>query len=408
MTTAPTTPATSAAPTPLTPALQRAAASPARRQERERLLLELTRIPTAAGKEERVMAFLDAWFARQGARVHVRRDDAGNYLVEQSRGGDGHAPLLITAHLDHPAFVVTAREDAQTLELEFRGGVNDPYFVGTPVEFVGEGAQRARGEIVALDAAATPFKKVRVRCADAPWAGPGTLARWALPPAEIRDGHLHTDACDDLAAAAAALVAFEELLDAPGCGHVGLLFTVAEEVGFIGTIHAARSGFIARDARLLCLENSRSFPHDSPIGAGAILRVGDRISVFSPAVTNRLAELFGQAAKESPDFRWQRKLMPGGACEATAFASYGYQSTCLCLPLGNYHNMADIDAVAAGARPARIERECISLADFHSLVTMLHLAAVGMDVPAAETTAQHMERLYAERSRVLQRRPAQG
>ena len=38
--------------------------------------------------------------------------------------------------------------------------------------------------------------------------------------------------------------------------------------------------------------------------------------------------------------------MPGGACEATAFSAYGYESTCLCLPLGNYHNMHDIDVVA--------------------------------------------------------------
>ncbi|MFM9143799.1 MAG: hypothetical protein ACKORL_00105 [Phycisphaerales bacterium] len=132
--------------------------------------------------------------------------------------------------------------------------------------------------------------------------------------------------------------------------------------------------------------------------------LGDRISVFTPELTNRLAELYGDAAKKDPAFRWQRKLMPGGACEATAFASYGYRSTCLCLPLGNYHHMADIDGVAAGARPARVAREYVSLADFHSLVEMLHLAARGLDDSPAETTEQLMERLYAERSVVLARR----
>jgi endoglucanase len=96
--------------------------------------------------------------------------------------------------------------------------------------------------------------------------------------------------------------------------------------------------------------------------------------------------------------------MPGGACEATAFASYGYRSTCLCLPLGNYHNMVDIDGVAGGARPARVGCEFVSLADFHSLVEMLHLAARGLDDSPAETTEQLMERLYAERSMVLNSR----
>jgi hypothetical protein len=66
--------------------------------------------------------------------------------------------------------------------------------------------------------------------------------------------------------------------------------------------------------------------------------------------------------------------------------------------------MADIDGVAAGARPARVAREFVSLADFHSLVEMLHLAARGLDASPAETTEQLMERLYAERGMVLARR----
>ena len=112
-------------------------------------------------------------------------------------------------------------------------------------------------------------------------------------------------------------------------------------------IGAARAGFVPKGARLVCLENSRSFPHDSPIGAGPIVRVGDRLSVFTPELTNRIGDLAAAYAKENPAFRFQRKLMPGGACEATAFASFGIASTCVCLPLGNYHNMEDIDGVAA-------------------------------------------------------------
>jgi endoglucanase len=174
-------------------------------------------------------------------------------------------------------------------------------------------------------------------------------------------------------------------------------------VGFLGCIHAARSGWIPRDARLLCLENSRSFPHDSPIGAGAILRVGDRISVFTPELTNHLAHLFSAEAKRNPAFRWQRKLMPGGGCEASAFACYGYASTCICLPLGNYHNMVDIAGVDAGTAKPEMGREFVSVDDFHSMITMLVLAAEGIDRPLPETTAQLMERLYAERAKAVLR-----
>ena len=376
----------------------------ARKAAREALLLELTQVPTAAGLEDRVVAFIDRWIGQRADRVQATRDDVGNTIVTQRRGG-GSRPVLVTAHLDHPAFVVTGRAGDHALALEFRGGVNDPYFAGARLELVGPGEERAHATVESLDADAKPFKRVAAHAPAAlpAWCGAGTIARWDLPRAEIADGLLHTDACDDLAAAAAALCALDELLDAPGCGHVGLLFTVAEEVGFIGTIHAARTGFVPREARLLCLENSRSYPHDSPIGAGAILRVGDRISVFSPSLTNRLAELFAHEAKSDPSFRWQRKLMPGGACEATAFASYGYESTCLCLPLGNYHNMADIDGVAAGTARAQVAREHVAVADFHSLVRMIEVAARGLDSAPAETTEQLMERLYAERSSVLRR-----
>lgn len=374
--------------------------APEVRAAREAVLLELTQLPTAAGLEGRVMAYVDRWLAARADALEVRRDDAGNYLVTQ-RAHDGRTPLmLVTAHLDHPAFVVTGVEGG-TLHAEFRGGVNDPYFAGAELEVIGPDDERAFATIASLDAEAKPFKRVTATlAAPAPWAK-GCIARWRFPRAEIVDGCIHTDACDDLAAAAAALCAFGEMLGDPACTHVGLLFTVAEEVGFVGTIHAARNGWVPRDARLLCLENSRSFPHDSPIGGGAILRVGDRISVFTPELTNHLAHLFSAEAKRNPAFRWQRKLMPGGGCEASAFACYGYASTCICLPLGNYHNMQDIAGVDAGARPALVGREFVSVADFHSMVAMLHLAAQGIDRPLPETTAQLMERLYAERSFVL-------
>ena len=157
--------------------------------------------------------------------------------------------------------------------------------------------------------------------------------------------------------------------------HVGLLFTVAEEVGFVGAIGAATNGLVKKNARLVCLENSRSFP-ESPIGGGPIVRVGDRMTVFSPGLTNEISTLMMAHAAANPKFKWQRKLMAGGACEATAFSAFGFQSTCLCLPLGNYHNMQAIDEVQAGRRPAKVGREYISVEDLHGLVEMLEVLSL--------------------------------
>jgi endoglucanase len=398
----------------------------AERRAREEFLLEITSLPTAAGREERVIARIEAWVAERADRLVLSRDRIGNLTIARhdfleacARGmKTGVKPLLITAHLDHPAFVVTGmrvvgkgRAAGVELDLEFRGGVNDPYFVGAALEVFDRAGERScDARIVSLDAktdpATKPFKTVAARlsrAADAAIVATGSIARWRFPKAEVKDGLAHTHACDDLAALAAALVAFDAISRDAACAHVALLFTRSEEIGFIGAIGAAREGSMPKGARLLCLENSRSFPHDSPIGAGPIVRVGDRLSVFTPELTNRVGDLAAAHAKDHASFRFQRKLMPGGACEATAFASFGIASTCVCLPLGNYHNMQDIDGVAAGRAKARVGREFISTNDFHWLVELLEVVARRIDDPTA--AAPHralMDTLWSRHARIVE------
>ncbi len=414
------------------------------RREWELWLLQVTSIPTAAGREHLVHGWIDAWLAPRLDRLRVARDAAGNVLITRRDAPRGKTapPVLVTAHLDHPAFVVTSvgRGDrAGTVGLEFRGGVLDPYFNRAEIEVIdAEGIGHA-ATVTSLNSKARPFKRVTARLRvpggaaarrDASAAiSKGDIARWALSAPRIGDLDLEplhgttktrrarclqTHACDDLAAVVAALAAFDLTLRSKAFAHVGLLFTTAEEVGFIGAIHAARTGFVPRGAKLVNLENSRSFLHDSPMGAGPILRVGDRMSVFTPSLTNTIGDALTAHAAAHPSFQWQRKLMPGGACESTAFAAYGLESTCLCLPLGNYHNMGNLAqvhaAIARGATPsARLSRlapETIAMNDFHGLVEMIAVAVHAL-APAPRSRAKvggHkalMEKLYAEKSVVL-------
>ncbi len=348
-------------------------------------LLELTAIPTAAGREDRVVAWIETWLNRR-RHLELKRDRAGNLLITRTdrprRGGPD--PIYITAHLDHPAFVVRAVLDERRLELEFRGGVQDPYFHKARIEIFDADDQARPARLVSLDEAAKPFKRVIARLEKpADTIAPGDVARWIFPgptpPFIDDDNRLHTHACDDLAAVAAALGLLDVVGRRKGFEHVGVLFTVAEEVGFIGAIAACEAKTPPKRARLICLENSRSFA-ESPIGGGPIVRVGDRISVFSPALTNRISGIMENQASDKDPIRWQRKLMPGGACEATVFSAYGYASTCVCLPLGNYHNMVDIDGVRTGTvkRP-RVGPEFISVDDFHGLVDLLRLTCARLD-----------------------------
>jgi endoglucanase len=87
------------------------------------------------------------------------------------------------------------------------------------------------------------------------------------------------------------------------------------------------------------------------------------MSTFDPDLTFRVGLIAQQLASRDSSFKYQRKLMPGGVCEASAYQVYGYRATCVCLALGNYHNMDE--------QRRRIAPEFISLDDYHNLIRLL-------------------------------------
>jgi len=392
-----------------------------------RWLLQLTQVPTASGAEAAVLHWLHAWFAQRPS-LRIAEDPHGNLTVSLTPEPDAPAPLYFTAHLDHPAFVVDDVPAFDTVELSFRGGVMPDYFVNARIRIhtAGEAGDTTRLATITAkaDLPGSPvFDHWYARLdpptdprADhaAPAPKPGDVAVWALPPAELNDGLVHTLACDDLAALAAALAAFDYLIPhaAELTRPVRLLLTRAEEIGFIGAIGACRSRTIPLAARIIALENSRSFA-DSPIGGGPVVRVGDRVSVFSPTLSDAIAaraeEIAGggaivaatQKLTAGPSWKWQRKLMAGGACEASVFCHFGYEATCVCLPLGNYHNMGDLANVQAGTNtnPPTIEREFIALSDFEGLVDLL--VACAFKLGESGKVSSLVTRLWDEKSFVL-------
>jgi putative aminopeptidase FrvX len=384
------------------------------RSEHERWLLELSQIPTATGREQRVVSWIERWVAERDDLV-IDADTHGNLVVRaREPWGDGR-PIYITAHLDHPAFVVDRVLAPGTVQLEFRGGVMDEYFEEADIVVHTRGDERLHARVVRkLEGEQAGLKLFEAELdAESGAVSVGDVGTWKLPEPEVVDGVLHTNVCDDLAAAAAALSAFDVLRGLDGDRHdVRLLFTRAEEIGFIGAIGACKDKTMPMDARVIALENSRAFA-DSPIGGGPIVRVGDRMSVFSPSLTSAIAKraedvsggsahvLSVQKQGDAPEWKWQRKLMAGGACEASVFCAYGYEATCLCLPLGNYHNMGDLDAVQAETNTTRprVGREYISLSDYRGLVDLL--VACGTELPERAPLMDRLEKLFGDRAGVL-------
>jgi putative aminopeptidase FrvX len=375
-------------------------------------LLALAQVPTASGREHRVMRWVERW-VQERDRLELTRDESGNmHVAIRGAAAAGVRPLYFTAHLDHPAFVVERIVAPTVIELSFRGGVMDEYFREARVVVTTGDDQSVRAQLTGeVPGAGGPFKHYLAEIRGRAEVHVGDVAVWDVGESEVIDGLVHTPACDDLAALGAAISAMDVLLRI-GCGDVRLLLTRAEEIGFIGAIAAVKHGTMPRDARVIALENSRSF-EDSPIGGGPIVRVGDRISVFSPSLTDAIAkraeEVAGgpasvtaaQKATELSAWRWQRKLMAGGACEASVFCANGYEATCVCLPLGNYHNMADLTNVQAGKNttPPRVAREYIAKSDYEGLVDLL--VACGQHLPAGGVLTERFDKLWKERSFVL-------
>jgi putative aminopeptidase FrvX len=303
----------------------------------------LLSLPTAPLLEDLPLDHVVSW-ADERPGLHRAVDAAGNVVVRyEGPGAPPDRPLVLVAHLDHPGFVV---DDAAgpDLTLTFRGGLGAGHALpGSPLHLFRPGRVDPVGaaELVTAGAEAGRLTGAAAVLTDGE-AAAGDFAMWGFPGWSVDDGRITGRVCDDLLGAAAVLVTLDELARRrPDGVAVWGLFTRAEEIGFLGALAAIRLGTVPPGATVLSLECSKALP-DAPQGGGVIIRVGDRMSIFDPGVTAALGAAAEQAAVARGDgFRHQRKLMDGGACEATAFCAAGYRASGLALPLGNYHNASD-------------------------------------------------------------------
>lgn len=366
-------------------------------------LRELLSLPTAPFVEHAVTDAIRRRL-RDLPQVTLRRDAAGN-LIARYRCGPAVPPIAFSAHADHPGFVARRMRPRRRLVADFRGGVYAEYFATAGVRFWCDG-RTVRGRVEKIDKARVVQRggkkrrvpqRVTVRVEGD--VEPNAPGMWDLPDPTLRKDRIHARGCDDVAGCAALVLLLERLARRKTRADVTCLFTRAEEVGFVGAIAAARSRTLPLRTPIIAIETS-SDRAGAKIGAGPVLRVGDRASSFDPLLTDFCGQVAHKLARRRRGFRYQRKLMDGGTCETTALAAYGYRSTGICLALGNYHNM-DV------AR-RRIAREVISLSDFTRMVEWFE--AVALDrTGLADVLSQRrrtMEALYRRWSRWLSDRPA--
>ncbi|HSI84748.1 MAG: hypothetical protein ACAI35_26750 [Candidatus Methylacidiphilales bacterium] len=338
----------------------------------QRVATTLMACPTAPYHEQQTRAAMRS-LVEGLSHTTVQEDIYGNTLVHYRRNPEpGHAFSLV-AHLDHPGFVVCTVQGKRNAQ--FLGGMHLRYFEGKEVIFYNTDGPEALGSARIVRAeAAKGHTKVFF---DAEPPRHARFGMWDLPPFRITSTRCRGRAFDDLAGCASMIALLRRLARNRAEADVCCLFTRAEEVGFHGALASLKGSLKLPKGPVLSIETSNAQGF-AKLGAGPILRVGDRATIFTPAVTAWLELALADLGRLQTRFPYQRLLMGGGTCEGTVFQQAGFPTGAMCLALQNFHNMGPGSNVAA---------EALSVQDWQMLHEFLfYLATVASPCHTAHST----------------------
>jgi len=282
-----------------------------------------------------------------------RTDDYGNIIVRIPGQHDDSTPLALVAHMDHPGFEAVAVHGEHLVGVALGGVPAASFSAGIPLQVVLADGQRLPAATAGRHGDEGD-RQVLIKLDDPQELELPRPVVFDLPDFQVDGEFIRMRAVDDLAGCASILAALAHLGGTSPDGDVYGIFTRAEEVGLVGARLMAEAGTLPPETLIVSAESSKALP-GAEMGGGPVVRVGDAGFTFSAeaeSVLVRAREIL-QAGPEG--FKVQRQLMSGGVCEASAFAQYGYHTTGIAFPLGNYHN---------GGTEGAIEAEFIHVDDF--------------------------------------------
>ena len=363
---------------------------------KEQALAYLSRLgshPATAFQENGVASEVNAILDE--LRLDHRQDDFGN-IIAKIPGTDPTAnPLAIVAHMDHPGFEITGRHENGYIAKAMGGVPSASFETGVPVQVLLPGGNRVLGATAGRYGDDNE-RQVLIRLAQPQDLEPPISVVFDLVDFELDGQHIRMRAVDDLAGCGSILITLARLMAGQRPpGDVYGVFTRAEEVGLVGARLMAEAGTLPPETLVISAESSRTLP-GAEMGEGPVIRVGDAGFTFTADAEAVLIRARETIRERDSGFKCQRQLMSGGTCEASAFAVFGYQTTGIAFPLGNYHN---------GAPEDRIEAEYIHIDDYLGGVELLTEAALRVSDRANTAFRQRLREVPADmRQRMLDTR----
>jgi len=304
------------------------------------LIREIFSQPTAPFREGWVLAKIEEILLTQ--KIPYYLDPVGNIIAGTSsaKAFKTRARLGLMAHTDHPGFHIKRQLGPKEHLAHWFGGAPFKQMVGSTVRIHDPLNPHLNlpGQIIDFSfknyrRTGIPFKiklKTSVNLSNQ------CFGSFDFPGYSFRGNLVSTRAADDLAGCVIALGALLDLKK-KNSGKTVAVFTRAEEVGFIGCWSFLKSHQFHKDFLMISLEASKALPA-AEVGKGPVLRVGDAAGVFDPDSTFWVWQTALKLRKRKTDFKFQRKLMDGGTCEATALKLFKLAATGISVPLLNYHN----------------------------------------------------------------------
>ncbi|MDZ4661897.1 MAG: hypothetical protein SGJ18_09810 [Pseudomonadota bacterium] len=273
------------------------------------------------------------------------KDSVGNIIAGVKTPKElKHKKIGFLAHTDHPGFHITRRLSQRDYEAVWYGGAPFDKMKGAKLRIYDPVNPQ-----LSYQAKVLSFPKV-----DYTRAGMEFTLRLNLIPAKgqrldsnyfgafdflgykMKKTLIETRVADDLAGVVIILGMLIDIKKKSGELPIGI-FTRAEEVGYIGCWALLSSGILPKSLQVVSLEASRTLP-GAEIGKGPVLRLGDASTLFDSELSIELWNVAKDLAKIKKSFSFQRRIMDGGSCEATALDLFNYKATGIAVPLGNYHN----------------------------------------------------------------------